>query len=106
MESLAMVKGPRQLAAENMVLGHRVTVLRRKHPGRIRLSRLDRIFPTWLYPSVLDTIFGRPGLKRSQHHKGGVTFEVGIILAGLEEEISNRPQPETIHSPLLDWYRN
>ena len=59
MALLAMVKGPRRLAAENIALRHQVSVLRRKHPGRVRLSRLDRIFLTWLtrlYPSVLDAI--------------------------------------------------
>ncbi len=43
---VAMVKGPRRLAAENIALRHQVSVLRRKHAGRVRLSRLDRIFLT------------------------------------------------------------
>ncbi len=57
MTLVAMVKGPRRLAAENITLRHQVSVLRRKHPGRVRLSRLDRIFLSWLVkvcPSVLD----------------------------------------------------
>ncbi len=56
---VAMVKGPRRLAAENIALRHQVSVLRLKHPGRIRLSRLDRIFLSWLVkicPSVLGSI--------------------------------------------------
>ena len=56
---VAMVKGPRRLAAENITLRHQVSVLRRKHPGRVRFSRLDRIFLSWLAkvcPSVLDAI--------------------------------------------------
>ena len=59
MALLAMVKGPRRLAAENITLRHQISVLRRKHPGRVRLSRLDSIFLSWLVkicPSVLDAI--------------------------------------------------
>ena len=59
MTLVAMVKGPRRLAAENITLRHQISVLRRKHPGRVRLSRLDRIFLSWLAkicPSVLDAI--------------------------------------------------
>ncbi len=59
MALVAMVKGPRRLAAENTALRHQISVLRRKHPGRVRLSRLDRIFLGWLAkicPSVLDAI--------------------------------------------------
>ena len=59
MALVAMVKGPRRLAAENTALRHQISVLRRKHPGRVRLSRPDRIFLGWLAkicPSVLDAI--------------------------------------------------
>ncbi len=57
---LALSKTPKRLAAENVVLRHQVSVLRRKHPGRVRLSRPDRILLAWLarlYPSVIDAIF-------------------------------------------------
>lgn len=56
---VALFKSQQRLAAENIVLGHQVSVLRRKHPGRVRVSRLDRIFLSWLsrlYPSVIDAI--------------------------------------------------
>ena len=59
MALVAMIKGPRRLAAENVALRHQVSVLRRKHTDRVRLSRLNRFFLTWLtrlYPLVLDTI--------------------------------------------------
>ncbi len=69
-----MVKGPRRLAAENITLRHQVSVLRRKHHGRIRLSRLDRIFLTWLtrlYPSVLDAmVIVRPETVLRWHRYG------------------------------------
>ena len=50
---------PCPLEAKNIALGHQVSVLRRKHAGQVRLSRLDRFFLTWLtrlYPPVLDAI--------------------------------------------------
>lgn len=55
----ALFKSPQRLAAENVVLRHQVSVLRRKHPGRVRVSRIDRLFLSWLtkvFPSVLDAI--------------------------------------------------
>lgn len=55
----ALSKTPKRLVAENVVLRHQVSVLRRKHPDRVRLSRPDRIFLAWLarlYPSVIDAI--------------------------------------------------
>ena len=56
---LALSKTPKRLAAENIALRHQVSVLRRKHLGRIRVSRIDRLFLSWLtkvFPSVLDAI--------------------------------------------------
>lgn len=55
----ALFKRPQRLAAENITLRHQVSILRRKNPGRVRVSRLDRIFLSWLtkvFPSVLDAI--------------------------------------------------
>ena len=56
---LALSKTPKRLAAENIALRHQVSVLRSKNPGRVRVSRLDRLFLSWLSkvcPSVLDVI--------------------------------------------------
>ncbi|NKB45788.1 MAG: transposase [Alphaproteobacteria bacterium] len=56
---LALSKTPKRLAAENIALRHQVSVLRRKRPGRIQVSRIDRMFLSWLAkvcPSVLDAI--------------------------------------------------
>ena len=56
---LALGKTQKRLAAENVVLRHQVAVLRRKNPGRVRVSRLDRILLSWLsrlYPSVIEAI--------------------------------------------------
>lgn len=56
---LALSKTPKRLAAENVALRHQVSVLRRKHPGRVRISLVDRLFLSWLSkvcPSVPDAI--------------------------------------------------
>lgn len=56
---VALFKSPQRLAAENIALRHQVSVLRRKNPGRVRISRLDRLFLSWvtkLSPSVLEAI--------------------------------------------------
>ena len=55
---------------------------------------------------VVDAVYERPGLKSLRHNDGAVAFEATIILAGLEDQISNEPRPETFRSPLLDRYRN
>ena len=48
---------------------------------------------------VVDAIFNRPGLKSLRHADSNVVFEAAIILAALEEEISNEAPPETIRGP-------
>lgn len=55
---------------------------------------------------VVDAIFDRPGLRSLRHNAGGVAFEATVILACLEDQISNKTRPEAMTSPLLDWYRN
>ena len=55
---------------------------------------------------VVDAIFRRPSLTSLRCDDGRVAFETTLILAGLENEISNEAPPEAIRSPLLDWYRN
>jgi hypothetical protein len=47
------------LEAENLLLRQQLIVLRRKHPGRVRLRNLDRLMLVWLYrlfPALLDAI--------------------------------------------------
>src|SRR5512135_3248766 len=48
-----------QLEAENLLLRQQLIVLRRRHPGRVRLWNLDRLLMVWLYrlyPALLDAI--------------------------------------------------
>jgi hypothetical protein len=49
-------KSKLRLEAENTVLGHQLIILRRRLPGRVRLTNLDRWFFIQLYrwfPSIL-----------------------------------------------------
>jgi len=55
----APFKSRRRLEAENAVLRHQLVVLRRKVPGRVRLTNGDRWFLVQLYrlfPSILQTL--------------------------------------------------
>jgi hypothetical protein len=48
-----------RLEAENLVLRQQSVVLRRQHPGRLRLWNVDRLLFVWLYrlyPALLDAI--------------------------------------------------
>jgi hypothetical protein len=52
----APFKSKTRLEAENATLRHQLIVLRRKTPGRVRLTNSDRWFFIWLYrwfPSIL-----------------------------------------------------
>ena len=37
-----------QLEAENVLLRHQLIVLRRRHPGRVKLWNIDRLLLVWL----------------------------------------------------------
>ena len=55
---------------------------------------------------VVDAIFDRPGLKTLRYDDPVASFEAAVILARSEDEISKETPLETIHSPLLDRYRD
>lgn len=57
-----LLKSKSRLEAENAALRHQLTVLRRKVPGRVRLTNNDRWFLIQLYrwfPSVLQVVMCR-----------------------------------------------
>ncbi len=70
--SLIMSKARR--AADNTALRHQLIVLRRKLPGRVRLSNDDRLFFVWLwrlFPSALDAVLIiRPETLIRWHREG------------------------------------
>ena len=62
------------LELELIALRHQVTVLRRQHPGRLRLFSTDRLLWVWLYrvwPQVLDAmVLVKPATVVQWHRKG------------------------------------
>jgi putative transposase len=53
------IRGRASLELELISLRHQVSVLRRQHPGRIRLFSTDRLLWVWLYriwPRCLDAM--------------------------------------------------
>ena len=70
----SLVKSRRRLEAENLVLRHQVSILRRRSSGRLRLSNADRMAFVWLYrlcPSVVDAVaIIRPEMVIHWHRQG------------------------------------
>src|SRR6267142_5320704 len=62
------------LELELIALRHQVTVMRRQHPGRLRLFSTDRLLWVWLYrfwPQVLDAmVLVKPATVVQWHRKG------------------------------------
>src|ERR1700716_290315 len=62
------------LELELIALRHQVRVLRRQHPGRLRLFTADRLLWVWLYrvwPQVLNTmVLVKPATVVQWHRKG------------------------------------
>src|ERR1700674_3087792 len=70
----SLLKSRRRLQAENLVLRHQVNILRRRAPGRTRLSNADRLVFVWLYrlcPTVVDAVaIIRPEMLIRWHRRG------------------------------------
>ena len=68
------VRSRASLELELIALRHQLTVLRRQHPGRPRLSSLDRFLWVWLYriwPQVIDAmVLVKPATVVQWHRKG------------------------------------
>src|SRR5690349_21724431 len=68
------VRGHACLELELIALRHRVSVLRRRHPGRIRLFSTDRLLWVWIYrvwPRVLNAmVLVKPATVVQWHRKG------------------------------------
>jgi hypothetical protein len=64
----------RQLQAENLILRHRIDILRRRAPRRTLLSTIDGLVFVWLYrlsAAVVDAIaIIRPGTLIRWHRRG------------------------------------
>src|SRR5882762_9278212 len=62
------------LELELVALRHQVTVMRRRHPGRLRLFSTDRLLWVWLYriwPQVLNAmVLVKPATVVQWHRKG------------------------------------
>ncbi len=67
-----------RLEAENLLRRQQLIVLRRRHPGRVRLWNVDRLLFVWLYrlyPALLDAIFiVRPETVMRWHRRGFLAY--------------------------------
>jgi hypothetical protein len=74
----SLMKSRRRLQAENLALRHQVNILRRRAPGRTRLSNPDRLLFVWLYrqwPTVADAVaIIRPETLIRWHRRGFRAF--------------------------------
>ena len=74
----SLLKSRRRLQAENLILRHQVNILRRRPPGRTRLSNPDRLVFVWLYrlcPTVVDAVaIIRPETLIRWHQRGFKAF--------------------------------
>jgi hypothetical protein len=74
----SLLKSRRRLRAENLNLRHQLNILRRRAPGRSRLSNLDRLVFVWLYrqwPTVADAVaIIRPETLIRWHRRGFKAF--------------------------------
>src|SRR6202047_1419611 len=68
------VRSRASLELELVALRHQVTVMRRQHPGRLRLFSPDRLLWVWLYriwPQVLNAmVLVKPATVVQWHRKG------------------------------------
>src|SRR3982074_1736949 len=68
------VRSRASLEFELVALRHQVTVMRRQHPGRLRLFSTDRLLWVWLYriwPQVLNAmVLVKPATVVQWHRKG------------------------------------
>src|SRR3981189_1570873 len=68
------VRSRASLELELVALRHQVTVMRRQHPGRLRLFSTDRLLWVWLYriwPQVLNAmVLVKPATVVQWHRKG------------------------------------
>ena len=93
-------KSKSRLEAENAALRQQLIVLRRKMPGRVRLTNNDRWFLVQLYrwfPSILQvpTIIRPETLVR--WHRGGLS-----LLLALEVALAGRAAPDRVGPPRVD----
>jgi putative transposase len=84
------------LELELIGLRHQVGVLRRQHPGRIRLFSTDRLLWVWLYriwPQVLNAmVLVKPATVVQWHRKGfRIAWAVAIRPSGAAQDEYRNP---------------
>ena len=74
-------RGRAALELEVIALRHQLAVLRRQHPGRVRLFAIDRLVWVWLYrvrPRCLDfMVLVKPATVVQWHRKGSGSIGAG-----------------------------
>jgi transposase InsO family protein len=98
---VSLFRSRQRLAAEIMVLRHQVLVLKRKHHGRIKLNRLDRVILAWLsraVPAVPSAIvIVRPETLVRWHREGFRAFWRRKSAASIGRPSVNRDLKCLIH---------
>ena len=83
------------LELELIGLRHQVSVLRRQHPGRIRLVSTDRLLWVWLYrvwPQVLNAlVLVKPATVVQWHRKGFRIYWRAIRPSGAAQDEYRNP---------------
>jgi hypothetical protein len=90
------IRSRASLELEFIALRHQVSVLRRQHPGRLRLFSTDRLLWVWLYriwPQVLNAmVLVKPAIVVQWHRRGlAALLALAIMPSGTAQDERRNP---------------